>query len=183
MSVRLRCGTAKQFQARGWVGTRRGFTLLEVLLTVALIGLLSGALVTAAVYLTDDKPITPEDVFWKSVTESRRQALLTGRDVRLRFVKKDKAHALVATGAEGEQRFPFEKVDELTVDFLSVQKSGSAILIRGQLVETQTIPYVTFYGDGTCTPFRVQFRTGGAARSIAVDPWTCAPILVAGTTR
>lgn len=154
-----------------------------MLLTLALIGLLAGVLVTGAVYLTDEKPTTPEDVFWKAVMETRRQALLSGRDVRLRFVKKDKAHALVASGSEKEQRFPFENVEELTVDFLSVQKGSSAILVRGQLVETQSIPYVTFYGDGTCTPFRAQFRTGGAARSIAIDPWTCAPVLAAGEER
>ena len=162
----------------------RGFTLLEILLAIALIGLLTGVLVTASVQLTDNKPITPEELFWQAVRESRQTALLTGLDVRLRYVAKDKTRALVASSIKGEQRYLLEKQNEETViDFLSSQKSSSAMLIRSQLVETSTIPFVTFYGDGTCTPFRVQFRTGGQARSLTIDPWTCAPILQPGDKR
>jgi general secretion pathway protein H len=39
------------------------------------------------------------------------------------------------------------------------------------------MPFVTLYSDGTCTPFRVQFHSNGAARIIAIDPWTCAEVL------
>ncbi len=162
---------------------RRGFTLLEILLTVALIGLLAGVLVTAAVQLTDEGPATPEDVFWKAVTESRREALLTGQDVRLRFQAKNKQYALVASGAAREQQFPFVPSETLAVEFLSAQKGGGAMLIRSQLVETQRVPFVTFYSDGTCTPFRVQIRTGGEPRLLSIDPWTCAPVLPATEAR
>jgi prepilin-type N-terminal cleavage/methylation domain-containing protein len=154
-----------------------GFTLLEVLLTLAVIALMSGVLISGAVGLTESKAGTPEDLFWKAAADSRKQALLSGNEVRLRFVAKNKTYALVATSATGEKKFPYEGAGELTIDFLSTQKAASAILIRSQLVETQTIPYVTFYGDGTCSPFRVQFRTGGPAHSLSIDPWTCAPIL------
>jgi general secretion pathway protein H len=41
------------------------------------------------------------------------------------------------------------------------------------------LPYVTFYADGTCSPFRAQLRTGGPARFVTLDPWTCAPLLEA----
>ena len=34
-----------------------------------------------------------------------------------------------------------------------------------------------FYPDGTCTAFRVQFRVGANAWQLAIDPWTCAPVL------
>jgi general secretion pathway protein H len=36
---------------------------------------------------------------------------------------------------------------------------------------------VTFYNDGTCTPFRAQVRTYAGAHMLSVDPWTCAPVL------
>lgn len=166
-------------QAQARRGDRRAFTLLEVLLTLALVAMIAGALVTLSVHLTEPRAATVEDVFWKTVAEARKQALLTGREVRLRFVGKEKSHAFVTSGPDGEQRFPVENEAEVTVDFLSTQKASSAILIRSQLVETQVIPFVTFYGDGSCTPFRVQIRTGGPARSISIDPWTCAPILAA----
>jgi hypothetical protein len=65
----------------------------------------------------------------------------------------------------------------LIVEFLSAQKGGPSILLASQLVETSTMPYVTFYGDGTCSPFRVQIRTGGEPRTLRIDPWTCAMVL------
>lgn len=154
-----------------------GFTLLEILLTLAIIGLVSSVLVVGTIKLTEPKSATPEDTFWKALTAARKQALLSGQEERLRFIKDKKDVAFSAQGPTSEERFPIEDPGELTVDFLSTQKSASAILIRGQLVETQTIPYVTFYGDGTCTPFRVQFRSGGTPRTISIDPWTCARIL------
>lgn len=156
---------------------RLGFTLLEILVTLAIIGLVSSVLVVGAIRLTEPKSARPEDTFWKALNAARKQALLSGQEARLRFIKDKKDVAFSVQGPMNEERFPVENPGELVVDFLSTQKSASAILIRGQLVETQTIPFVTFYGDGTCTPFRVQFRSGSAPRSIAIDPWTCAQIL------
>jgi general secretion pathway protein H len=161
------------------------FTVLEILVVVALMAMLTGVLVTGGMHLARDKAITPEDIFWKAVTETRKIALLSGHEVRLSYVGKDaKDRALVARALDGtEVRFPFDMPGDLTVDFLSTQKSTSAILIRGQLVETQTIPFVTFYGDGTCSPFRLQIRMGGEPRTLAIDPWTCALVLPAGSNQ
>jgi len=161
---------------------RRGFTILEILMVIALVAMLTGVLVTGAIQFTRNQAITPEDVFWKAVAETRRMALLSGRDVKFSYAGKDlsKERALVARAADGtEQRFPFGQAGELNVDFLSTQKSTSSILLGGQLVETQTIPSVTFFGDGTCSPFRLQIRTGGEPRTITIDPWTCAQVLPA----
>ena len=69
------------------------------------------------------------------------------------------------------------------MDFLSTQKARSLILVGGQAVETQTIPSVTFYGDGTCSPFRAQIRTGLTPRVLEIDPWTCAEVLPLETNR
>lgn len=151
-------------------------------MVIALIALLTGVLVTGGVQLTRDKAFTPEDVFWKAVTETRKIALISGREVRLGFVarSRDAEPALMARMADGtEQRFPFEQADqrEFIIEFLVKQKGGSTMLLGGQLVETQTIPFVTFYGDGTCSPFRLQIRAGGEPRVIEVDPWTCALVL------
>ncbi len=171
-------GMTASWRSRG----RAAFTILEILMVIGLISMLTGVMVTGAIHLTRDKAVTPEDVFWKAVSETRRMALISGREVKLSFIGKDnvKERALVARSIDGtEQRFVFEQSGELSVDFLALQKGGSSILLGGQLVETQTIQNVTFYGDGTCSPFRLQLRTGGAARILAIDPWTCSLVLPA----
>lgn len=159
--------------------------MVEILLVLVLLGLMAGVFVVGAANLIDDKPQTPEDLFWRTVTAVRKQALMSGRDVQLAFVAATQKGppALVSTLGADKKTFPFEKMGEVKLDFLSVQKSRSIIMIRGQLVETQTLPFVTFYGDGTCTPFKVQLRTGGEPRVYVIDPWTCAQVLNAEGSR
>lgn len=154
---------------------RAAFTLLEILLAIALMALLAGALVSGSAQLIGDKPATPEDVFWQVVQKARQAALTSEGEVRLSFDAKEKAFVL-GDGTVSKS-FPVPPSKELTVDFLSAQTGGSTVLIGGALVDTQTMPFVTFYPDGTCTPFRVQFRAGGFARILTIDPWTCAQVL------
>ena len=67
---------------------------------------------------------------------------------------------------------------DLVVDFLPAgTKGGNLIVIGGVAVESQPIKYVTFYPDGTCTPFRAQFQRNGGSYTLSVDPWTCAAML------
>ena len=153
----------------------RAFTLLEILLAIALMALLAGVLVTGGINLLSEKPATPEAVFWKAVQQSRTAALTVEREVRLSYDAK--TMAFVFDDGAAAQSLPVPLTRELTVDFLSAQPGQSSILIGGELVDTQTLPAVTFYPDGTCTPFRAQFRAGGAAHVLNIDPWTCAPVL------
>lgn len=147
-------------------------------MVIALIAMLTGVLVTGSARMAGGNVVTPEDTFWKSVVETRKSALLSGREIHLSYVDKGKDRALVAKAPDGsEQRFTFEWAGELKIDFLSMQKGASAFLLAGQLIETQTIPFVTFYGDGTCSPFRLQIRAGGEPRVVVIDPWTCSLVL------
>ena len=161
---------------------RRGFTLLEVLVTIALIALFTGVLVVGVSRLLGDRPKSPDDLFWAAVEQTRHDALLGNRDLRLSF--DSKTHQFVTNASTEEIRYPFVPKETAEVDFLAPQSPGSsAVLIGGQLVETQTIPAVMFYRDGTCSAFRVQFKTRHGVRVFAIDPWTCAPMLSAETTR
>ena len=108
-----------------------------------------------------------------------RRHLVAGRlagehDLRLSYDPKQKAFSL-DDGAK-PQAFALPPGREFTVDLLAPAGPGSSVvLIGGQVVDTQTVPFVTFYADGTCSPFRVQFRAAGsAAQVVAIDPWTCA---------
>ena len=171
----------------------RGFTLLEVLLSIAIIALLASVLVGGAAHLMTDQPITAGEVFWKSVQEARKTALKTEHDIRLKFDREKKAFYLVdgqapavadERGIKEEVRLktfaiPAATAGDLTVDFLGAStKGGNTILIAGVLIEAKTIPHVTFYSDGTCLSFRAQFMRGGASSILAIDPWTCAPVLL-----
>lgn len=155
----------------------RGFTLLEILLAVALIGLLSATLISTSMHLVGDRPMTPDEVFWQASREARQAALKTEHEQRLSFDAKETNFVL--TDGVATQTFPVPPLRDLTVDFLPVRRDRNSVLIGGQLVDTQGIPWVSFYSDGTCMPFRVQIRTGGSARYITIDPWTCAPVLAA----
>ncbi|MEO6874271.1 MAG: GspH/FimT family pseudopilin [Opitutaceae bacterium] len=153
----------------------RGFTLLEILLAIALMALLAGVLVTGGAEMLSDKPATPQAVFWKATQQARKVALTGEREVRLSYDAK--TQAFVLDDGTGPQTLAVPPTRELTIDFLSAQPGQSSVLIGGSLVDTQTMPAVTFYPDGTCTPFRVQFRSGGGAQVLSIDPWTCAQVL------
>lgn len=156
----------------------RGFTLLEILLTIALIGLLASVLVSGAAGLLNNKPMTADEVFWSAVQEARKSALQGEQTTALRFVDdREKGKGFSLTGNSVNKFFPIPQAGDIEVTFLSQQKGNSLIMVAGTVLETQKIEAVTFYGDGTCTPFRVQYYRNGAARVITVDPWTCAPIL------
>jgi general secretion pathway protein H len=152
-----------------------GFTLLEILLAVALVGLLAVSLTTTSWHLIGDRPLTPEDIFWQATREARKAALKAEHEERLSYDGKEKT--FVVTDGAATQKFPLPPVRDLEVDLLPGQQGKSSVLIGGQLVDTRSLPSVSFYADGTCQPFRVQFRAGGPARILSIDPWTCAPVI------
>ncbi len=158
---------------------RAGFTLLEVLVVLAMLALFTGLFITTSTGLASGRR-TAEDVFWEAVTEARKQALMAGRESRMLYAagSRDEPAAVSIVMDGKETRMPFDAQDDVKLEFLSAQKARSTILVGGQLVETQTLPYVTFYGDGTCSPFRAQLRNKGVdPRVLAIDPWTCAQVL------
>ena len=160
-------------------GERGGFTLIEVLLAIALVGLLSWIFVGASNALFADKGLSPDEQFWAACAAARKEALEERRSVLLTVETKDpKARAYVLNDGASKVMRPLSGPADLVVDFHPVQSdSSSSSLIGGTLVETQPLAAATFYNDGTCTPFRAQVRTEGGAHLLAVDPWTCAPIL------
>ncbi|MDR1789097.1 MAG: prepilin-type N-terminal cleavage/methylation domain-containing protein, partial [Opitutaceae bacterium] len=65
---------------------RRGaFTLLEILVTTALIGLLAGVLTIGASALLNSRNASPKKILLESINASRRAALLNHTDVTLAF--------------------------------------------------------------------------------------------------
>ncbi len=162
---------------------RRGigaFTLLELLLAIAVIALIGSVLIGGSAQLLETKPTSADDIFWKAVQEARKTALKSGNEVRLTFVDdRDAGKSFAVNDGTATKQFPLPAATagDLAVTFLVAQKGGSAVLVGGMMVETQTIPFVTFYSDGTCTAFRAQFQRSSGLHTLAIDPWTCAPVL------
>jgi prepilin-type N-terminal cleavage/methylation domain-containing protein len=157
-------------------GDPGGFTLLEILLVLALIALLGTIFIGGSNAMLADKAKSLDEQFWTVCAAARKQALEDRQSVLLSFDPKVKS--FVFTEGAAHVAVPVTGPDDLVVDFHSAQQSsGTLTLVGGVAVETEAIPSVTFYNDGTCTPFRVQIRANGAAHLLAIDPWTCAPVL------
>jgi general secretion pathway protein H len=157
-------------------GDPGGFTLLEILLALALIALLGTIFIGGSQAMLADKAKSPDEQFWIACAGARKRALEDRQSVLLSYDQKTKGFVF----SEGAARLevPVTGPEDLMIDFHPAQpSSGSQTLVGGTLVESEPIASVTFYDDGTCTPFRAQIRANGAAHLLSIDPWTCAPVL------
>jgi prepilin-type N-terminal cleavage/methylation domain-containing protein len=157
------------------------FTLLEVLLTMAIIGLLAAVLIGGSAQLLSNKPITVREVFWQAVQEARKCALRHEREVYLKYVDdREKGKAFNVIDGPETKAFPLPPTaitNDLMVDLLANQSGGHLQIFAGVVSEASSVKYVTFYPDGTCQSFRLQVMRSGAVSTYGVDQWTCAPIL------
>ena len=152
---------------------RRAFTLLEVLLMLALLGLVAALFVSGSSELFRSRQRTPADIFWEAVQAARLQAVQEDAVVTLRF--DEKAGRLLWGGAAGAERglaWPGRNLEFLPAE------SRDTILIGGQLAGTGALPAVHFYADGTADRFRVQLTdAAGQISRLEIDPWTAAPVV------
>jgi len=157
-------------------GEPGGFTLVEILLAVALIGLLGWIFVGGSTALLTEKNASPDDQFWKVCAAARKEALEEQKSVIVTY--DTRTRAFILNDGAGQKKVAVAGPEDLVIDFHPAESnSSSSILIGGIVVETEPLTSVTFYDDGTCTPFRAQIRTNAGAHLLSIDPWTCAPIL------
>jgi general secretion pathway protein H len=163
-------------------GDPGGFTLLEILLALALIALLSTIFIGGSSAMLSDKAKGLDEQFWAACTQARKQALEDRQNVVVTYDVK--AKGFVFSEGAAHLTVPVAGPEDLVIDFHPAQaSSGSETLIGGTVVETEPISAVTVYSDGTCTPFRAQIRANGAAHILSIDPWTCAPVLSSNDAR
>jgi len=151
------------------------FTLIEVLVVVALLAVAATAFIGGASNLFRAREPRADDVFWQGVNAARQLALESNQKVFLHY--NEEKHQLEWKGETAAGKtLPFPGKE---LQFLPVVAQG-LLLLGGQLTETDAIKSVTFYPDGCCDAFRVQLEDNKDQRwTLAIDPWTCAPMLVA----
>ena len=163
-------------------GDRAGFTLLEILLVIALIALMGTIFIGGSQAMLTGKAMSLDDQFWRATSQARKTALEDRQSVIMAY--DPKTRAFVLADALRKESLPVTGPDDLVIDFHPAQvQSGSEVLVGGTLVETQPMSSVTFYNDGTCTAFRVQIRADNAAHLLSIDPWTCAPVITRSDAR
>ena len=154
---------------------RTGFTLVEVLLVIAVMALCAGLLVSGAADLLRTKEPRADEIFWQAVTAARQLALERDRTVVFRY-DKDKHQLVWSADPEDPHRLAFPG---RLLELLPVAGQGT-VLIGGQLTETGSVSLVRFFPDGGCDPFRAQLTDSKDRRTVlAIDPWTCAPMIAA----
>lgn len=155
---------------------RAGFTLVEVVLVVAMLALGASLFVNSISDLVRTREPRADEIFWQGITAARQLALETNQTVTLKYDKEK--HLLTwAAGSASLQTLPFPG---RLLEFLPVTEQGT-ILLGGQLAETGSLTLIRFYADGGCDAFRAQLTDATDHRTIlAIDPWTCAPMLAAG---
>ncbi len=150
---------------------RRAFTLVEILLVLALLALLATLLIpglNSMLAAMNDRG--PEQQLSEALLAAREEALETGRTVDLHF---DSEKRQLVWGAAGRsETLPVGTA----VEFLPVE-TGALVLLGGELTETAPpVARVRFFSDGTCDSVRLRVREPAPARPrlFIVDPWTCA---------
>ena len=157
------------------VRRRDAFTLIEVLLAVAILGFIALLFVSSASDLFRTTEPRPDEVFWQSVTSARQLALESNTTVVLRY-DQDK-HTL--SWSAGPETGPTLAFPGPLLEFRPVTEQGT-ILLGGQLTETGSLKVIRFYPDGGCDACRIQLTDAAGHRTVlAIDPWTCAPMLAA----
>ncbi len=177
--------------------SRRGaFTLLEILVVLALIGLLSGVVVSGVNRMLNPPPDSPAQSFWRAAGAARRHALQERTEVRLSFDKE--TSQFLAVGLDGVSLAAVPAPAGSNMEFVSglvvptLASNGTNRLVAnlfGSVIGSgdEVLPYVTFYPDGTSSLFRVQVQmeasstSAGGSAMIEVDPWTATPMLASTT--
>jgi prepilin-type N-terminal cleavage/methylation domain-containing protein len=158
---------------RGW---RRAFTLIELMLTMALIALLSSLFIwNINALLKQGELEALQNELWGAVEKAKQAAVFSRQPHKVRFDEKLQSFMVSSGGEEIAFKVDtsgFGEEVEIEVLFKMILPRDGYRLVRGELVTHREIESVTFFPDGTCTPFSVDLKIGEYESGYQIDPWT-----------
>lgn len=152
----------------------RGFTLVEMLLVLALLALLGGLVVTNIDGLMSglgEKPL-PE-ILRDAVREARFQAAFTKEPAFLVYDEESSALRVITAASAELARFPTgydPEQDRIRVKFFQILPYRGAE-VTGRYDHTPT-PFVTFHPDRSAMPFEVELEADGVTSMHRYDPFS-----------
>ena len=165
-------GTSATSRA-GARGAARGFTLVEILVVVAIIGLVSAGILLTVSLTGRDRDLEREsDRLYALVNYAREQAELQTREYGILF-QEDGYEFLVYDALLGQWRSVFED------DALIARRLPSGLGVK-LIVETRPVvlrrpvdardkaPQVMIHSDGDLTQFAATLERDGGVRSVTV---------------
>lgn len=166
---------------------RRAFTLLEIILAIALVALVAS--VTASMLVFDANAITarsPESVFHKAVKRARAESFSRGREMLMRFDasgtfviydKEDSTQIAEIPIAPKETLENFENDPFLKIEFFV---RPTVILENPDLdFPEEPIRTLCFCPDSTMTPFYARFTyKSGEVNKVELDVFSAEQIEV-----
>lgn len=150
--------------------TTRGFTLIEILLVLALLALFSALFIPGVnSILRQINERGPEQALAETILAARGAALESAKTVTITY---DAERRVLRSDNPAVAELVLEAGTALT---LLPPTGGAVILLGGQAVETDELRRIRFFADGTCDPFRVRLQLDKTPPRIwQADPWTCA---------
>jgi len=153
--------------------TRRGFTLLEVLLAIVLVGT---AWVVFAVNMNTvfekDPMAELESSFVLAQTEGRMLAFEDRRSLELEW--DEKANRFVLVDQAVVSSYPVEGLEDKDIK-LKVTFFFQEPTYKGESLENPSwyeVESVVFYSDATSAPFKVLLEDGTRKRELIIEPFT-----------
>ena len=153
---------------------RRGFTLIELIIVIALVALIGGLVVINAEAIFRGLGEEPVDrILRKAVREARFQAAYLKEPIRLSFDEENSVFHLTGSGGQGLATFKTGEEgtsEDIEVEFEQILPEEG--LNRNARQETVEIEAVIFRPDRSSTPFQVMIRQGNRPYTLQFDPFS-----------
>ena len=152
---------------------RRGFSLIELIIVIALIALVGGMIVVNAEAMLrglGEEPV--ERILHKAVREARFQAAYLKEPTQVRYDEETLSFVLDTQTGSRLNAWSTGLGENSSLDVIFEQILPQEGLTRVLNEETVEIPVVTFRPDRSSTPFQVTFDLGREEFTQRYDPFS-----------